>query len=284
MKESEIEVSRIRMNNFNRVINSLFATVVCFSTTSSRANEIETEWDLGIGATGLYLPVYPGSSETKNYFFPFPYVHIKTQYIEVDEGVRGFVYESEKLRLNLSADFGVPVDNEESDLRAGMPELKTVLQMGPMLEIILSGGRDRPSESRIELPVRSAIATDLDQTENIGWLFEPRYSYEKMRPRKNGWAYLVSAGLRYAARDYHGYYYDVDAAYAIANRPAYSAEKGYSGAFVDIIGSFRQDNIIYGLFARYQNLSNTAFEDSPLMEKNSYLSLGAGLVYRFAGN
>ena len=250
----------------------------------SMAEQTELEWDLGIGLTGLNLPVYPGSSKTKNYLLPFPYFYLKTKHLEVDQGVRGFVYQSDKLRLNLSADFGVPVDNDENSLRAGMQDLNLVLQMGPMLEVILSGGRNQSYESRIELPVRTAIATEIDHTENIGWVFEPRFSYEKMRPRKNGWAYQLSVGLRYASKEFHGYYYDVDAIYATVNRPAYSADKGYSGAFVDMVAGLRQDNIIYGVFARYQNLNGTVYEDSPLMEQNSYISIGAGLIYRFAGN
>lgn len=160
------------------------------------AVNVETEWDLGADATAIHLPVYPGSSENASYLIPFAYVYIKTRYIEVDEGVRGFIYQSPWLRLNVSADFGVPVDNDEASLRDGMPDLNTVLQLGPMLEIVLDGGRDQPFESRIELPARIAAATDIDNTENLGWVFELRYSFEKMRPRKNGWAYLVSAGLR----------------------------------------------------------------------------------------
>ncbi|MCW8956565.1 MAG: MipA/OmpV family protein [Gammaproteobacteria bacterium] len=273
------------MYNYRRwQLLSCIALFGSLMSAPSLAEKTELEWDLGIGLTGLHLPVYPGASKTKNYLFPFPYFYLKTEYLEVDEGVRGFVYQSEKLRLNLSADFGVPVDNEDNGLRAGMPELNLVLQLGPMLEVILSGGRHQPYESRIELPLRAAIATDIDHTDNIGWLFEPRYAYEKMRPRKNGWAYQVSAGLRYASKEYHGYYYNVNTAFATVTRPAYSADKGYSGAFVDVIGSWRQDNTIYGVFARYQNLSGTAYEDSPLMEQDSYFSVGAGIIWRFAGN
>lgn len=255
-----------------------------FILNPSYAEKTELEWDLGVGLTGLHLPVYPGSSQTENYLIPYPYFYLKTEHLEVDEGVRGFVYQSEILRVNLSADFGVPVDNDENSLRAGMEDLNLVLQVGPMLEVILSGGRNQSYESRIELPVRTAIATDIDHTENIGWVFEPRFSYEKMRPRKNGWAYQLSVGLRYATKEFHGYYYDVDAIYATINRPAYSADKGYSGAFVDVIAGWRMDNIIYGVFARYQNLNGTVYEDSPLMEQNSYFSVGGGVIYRFAGN
>jgi len=267
-----------------RHLRNCIVLLCCFFSTSSVAEETAYEWDLGIGLTGFHLPVYPGSSQTENYLLPYPYVRFKTKYLEMNERIRGFVYQSEKLRLNLSGDFGVPVDNEENGLREGMPDLNLVLQIGPMLEVVLDGGRFQSYESRIDLPLRVAIATDFDETENIGWIFEPRYSYEKMRARKNGWAYLLSAGLRYASKEYHAYYYDVDEQFANPGRPAYAADKGYGGAFVNIVGSWRQDNIIYGVFASYQNLNGAAYEDSPLMEQNSYVSVGGGIIFRFAGN
>ena len=143
------------LNNNTTYLFSLFIVLLVFNPVAYAQN-VETEWDLGIGATAIHLPAYPGSSQNVSYLIPYPYIYVKTKYIEVDDGVRGFVYESSRFRLNLSADFGVPVDNDEASLRDGMPDLNTVLQLGPMLEIVLDGGRDQPFESRLELPARIA--------------------------------------------------------------------------------------------------------------------------------
>ncbi len=262
---------------------TLLATALLYST-SLVSQARETFWELGAGATALDVPLYPGSSQNTSMAFPFPFFRIQSEYFEIDDGIRGFFYETPDVRLNISGDLGIPVNSEDSDIRSGMPDLDTVVQVGPSLEIIFAGGRREPSELRLEIPVRTAIASDLDHTENIGWIIEPRLSFETLRPYKTGFSYQVSSGLRYASKEYHQYYYDVPVAYATAERPAFESSGGYSGYFLDLFGNWRSQNMIYFAFARYQNLSGTHYEDSPLVEQTDYLTLGVGVVWIIAGS
>lgn len=242
-----------------------------------------TTWEAGAGLAMINLPLYPGSKDDKNYAIPFPYIRIQTQYFEIDEGVRGFLYESPFIRFNISGDLGIPASSKDSDIRTDMPNLKTVIQLGPSMEMIFAGGRKQPYEFRFEIPVRTAIASDLKHTENLGWIIEPRLSYETLRPFKTGFSYQISGGLRYASQEYHAYYYDVDSQYVTAERPEFHATSGYSGAFLDIVGNWRADDFIYFGFVRYQNFDNTEYELSPLREENDYLSFGIGMLWIFAG-
>ncbi|MCW9046811.1 MAG: MipA/OmpV family protein, partial [Gammaproteobacteria bacterium] len=146
----------------------------------------ETFWEFGAGVSAFNTALYPGSSEEETYVIPFPYFRVQSEHFEVDEGIRGFLFESPDYRLNISGGIGVPVNSEDSNARSGMPDLNTVLQIGPSFEVIFSGGRKKPHEFRLELPLRTAIATDLSSTDNIGWIFEPRLSYETLRPFKSG--------------------------------------------------------------------------------------------------
>jgi len=242
----------------------------------------ETFWELGVGVTTFNTPLYPGASEDDTFVIPFPYFRIQSEHFEVDDGVRGFLYESPDYRLNISAALGVPVDSSESSARSGMPNLDTVLQVGPSFEIIFSGGRRKPHEFRLELPLRAAIATDLSSAESAGWIFEPRLSYETLRPFKSGWAYQARGGLRFATEDFHAYYYDVPLEFATPERSEYHSDAGYGGAFIDFTGNWRQNNLIYFAFLRYQNLSGAAFEDSPLVEDSHFVSMGVGVLWLFA--
>lgn len=255
--------------------------LACYSSGAFAAN---TLWELGAGLTGINLPLYPGSSQNKNYLIPFPYFRLRSEYIEVDDGVRAFLFQSPNVRFNISADLGVPVNSEDSELRSGMPDLNTVIQIGPSLEFIFAGSRSEPYEFRFELPLRTAIATDIKTTQNVGWILEPRVTYETLRPFKNGWAYQISTGLRYSTKEFHQYYYDVPTAFATTNRPFFESDKGYSGFFMDLVGNWRYDDFIYFTFIRYQNLNGTAFEDSPLVEDTNYFSVGLGLVWMLAGS
>ena len=72
------------------------------------------------------------------------------------------------------------------------------------------------------------------------------------------------------------------AAYATPQRPAFTSDAGYSGYFLDLVGNWRTKNIVYFAFARYQNLSGTEYEDSPLVERDSYVAVGVGMAWIFA--
>ncbi len=258
--------------------------LVCLYTHNVSAEKRETFWELGIGGIAVDIPYYPGAAENDTIALPFPFLRIQTEYFEVDEGVRGFFYETPELRLNISGDLGIPVNSQDSKARAGMPDLNTVVQIGPSLEYIFAGGRRQPSEFRLELPLRTAIASDLEHTENIGWVLEPRITYETLRPYKSGFAYQISSGVRYATKDFHQYYYDVPAAFATADRPAFESKSGYSGFFTDLVGNWRYKDVIYFAFVRYQNLSGTEYEDSPLIEQDDYVSIGVGIAWVIAGS
>lgn len=240
------------------------------------------EWELGAGLAGFDIPLYVGSSQSKQYLLPVPYAKLTSRYLEIDEGVRGFLFTSPNIRLDISADLGIPVSSDDSNVRKGMPDLNTVFQFGPSVEITLSGSRLDKYELRLELPLRTAIATDIKNTENIGWIFEPRFTYEKRRQNKQGASYSVTLGLQYATRDYNDYYYDVEVQYVTSERAFFESDKGYGGVFTDIVAGWREGGVIFWGLLRYRNLNNAVFENSPLVEEKNYFLFGAGITWVFA--
>lgn len=244
----------------------------------------ESQWELGVGLTALDIPFYPGSSQSETYVFPIPHFIYRSENLKIDNGLDATLLRTEKTRFNISADFAVPVSSDDSSARAGMPDLDLVIQVGPSLEVTLAGGRFKSSHFRLNLPIRAAIATNFSSVDNIGWVFEPRLSYETRRPYKTGFANLVSAGLRYSTEDLHEYYYNVDSQFATAIRPQYDAQAGYSGLFVDYIANWRTTDLIFFAVVRYQNLSGVVFKDSPLIEQNDYFLVGVGVTWVFAKN
>jgi outer membrane protein len=258
----------------------ILLSMTIFCTYSSSAQELK--WELGAGLAAFDIPLYVGSAQNKQYLIPVPYVKLKSEYLEIGEGVRGFLFTSPTMRLDISADAGVPVRSEDSAVRQGMPNLNTVLQLGPSLEITMSGSRTGLNELRLEFPVRVALATDIKNTENAGWVFEPRFTYEGRREHKQGIAYAATFGLRYATRDYHAYYYDVDPVFATPQRPAFASDKGYSGLITNLIASWRDDDVLYWATLRYRNLNNAAYENSPLVEVKDYYFFGVGVTWIFA--
>ncbi len=237
---------------------------------------------MGVGVVGINLPFYPGSSQDAAYAFPFPYLRVESEYLNIDQGIESKLFRSNKVRLSLSGGLGVPVNSADSTAREGMPDLDLVLQLGPSLDVIFDKRSKGLREFRLELPLRVAVATDFSSTQNIGWLFEPRLVYESRRKHKSGWAYEYTAGLRFATDKYHAYYYDVDPLFATPTRPQYSAAGGYGGLFTDLVASWRQRNLIYFAWVRYQYLGGAQYEQSPLFEDKNYFFVGIGLNWIFA--
>jgi outer membrane scaffolding protein for murein synthesis (MipA/OmpV family) len=260
----------------------IILALTIFYTYSSHARKFS--WELGAGLAGFDIPLYIGSAQSKQYLLPVPYAKLKAKYLEFDEGLRGFLFTSPTMRLDVSADAGVPVRSKDSIARQGMPNLITTLQLGPSLEITMSGSRTGLSESRLEFPVRLALSTDIKNTEKVGWVFEPRFTYQGRREYKQGFAYVATVGLSYATREYHAYYYDVDTAFVTPQRPAFSSDKGYSGLITNLVASWRDDEMIYWATLRYRNLNNVVYENSPLVEDKDYYFVGAGVTWVFAGN
>ena len=239
-------------------------------------------WEAGVGTIAANLPLYPGSSQTSSYVIPFPYLRIESEYLDLDQGVKSKLFKTSNLRFSLSGGLGVPVNSADSDIRAGIPDLDLVLQLGPSLDIVFDNDKTDAREWRLELPLRVAVATDFSHTQNIGWLLEPRLVYDSDRLRRAGWAYESTTGVRFATDKYHAYYYDVQPQYATPLRPAFESSGGYSGLFSDLIASWRKNNLIYFAWVRYQYLGGSAYEESPLVEDTSYIFIGVGLNWIFA--
>lgn len=268
------------------MIFRLMAVFALFSSSAvyADAGKNEAQWELGIGLAALDIPFYPGSSQRRTYIVPLPHILYRSENLKIENGIDATLLRTSRTRFNISADFAVPVNSQDSDIRAGMPDLDLVIQAGPSLEVTLAGGRFKPYHLRLDLPVRAAIATDFRHAENIGWLFEPRVSFESRRPYKTGFANLISVALRFSDEELHDYYYQVSPEFAVPGREEFDANGGYSGLSVDYIANWRTNDFIFFALVRYQNLNGTAFEDSPIVEQNSYLMVGAGVTWIFAKN
>ena len=257
----------------------LFGLISGAYTYPVQAQEQEIpKWEFGLGLGGLSIPHYRGSDQRKEYLAPVPYVRYNGERLKVDrEGGRFFFYDSDDLKLDISASFSLPVDSDENRARQGMPDLDTVIELGPRMQFYLYESKDRSFRVRAALPVRAAIATDLSQTSNVGWIFSP---YLQLR-YFNEWESAISIGPLWATEKYHDYYYQVNPEYATATRPAFDASGGYSGSRITITSSKRFKRFWAGVFIRYDDLSGTAFRSSPLLRQDDSLMLGIAVTYIF---
>lgn len=233
-------------------------------------------WEMGIGLGGASLPEYRGSDERSNYVLPIPYFIYRGERFSMDRrGMRGMLFSNDIVELNISADFGIPVDSDKNAARVGMEDLDFMLHVGPSLEFTLHEESDYGDYFEVILPAQAVISMDLSDPGTHGWLMYPHINYVK----RGRWTFNIAAGPMFATREYHQYYYGVSAADATAQRANYRAEGGYTGARSSLSIARRISDMWLGAFVRYENLSGAAYADSSLVRRDETLVVGFGVSW-----
>lgn len=233
-------------------------------------------WEIGVGTAALRFPDYRGAARSQSYLLPFPAFVYRGERLKVDRsGLRGLLFDSERLVLDISLDGAVPVDSEQNGTREGMPDLDATFEIGPSLKLTLH--QSDPLELRLNLPYRYVYASDFSHLDSHGTLFNPNLSLSYSKR----WNLGVSAGPLYGSHDYHDYYYSVAPAYATATRPAYQAGGGFSGMRYTLSFSQRYKRFWLGGFLRYDDMRDAVFRDSPLLSQERSWMGGLSFAWFF---
>lgn len=232
----------------------------------------------------LDLPDYRGSDERRVLALPIPYLIYRGEVLRLDrEGLRGLLFESDRIELDVSVSATVPVDSDDNEARSGMPDLDPTVEIGPSLNLTLLGSRRERMELQLRLPVRAVIATDFSNARAQGIVFEPRLNLDfRLRKAGLGWRAGIGAGPVFVADQYADYFYSVPQAYATASRPAYTATGGYAGTQASASLSWRGRRWWTAGFVRQDWLHGASFEDSPLVRSNQSFAFGVAVAYVFA--
>jgi MipA family protein len=255
-----------------------FALLLAGAALAAHGEELPL-WELGVGAAGISFPDYRGSSKQRAYLLPVPVFAYRGEVLQVDrEKLRGLLFRSERVEVELSASGSVPVRSADNPVREGMPDLDPTLELGPSLNVRLAHSQRRTL--RLRLPVRALIATDLRSVHGAGAVANPNLNLDVRLDQ--GWRLGLVAGALFGDRRNHGYYYGVAPEFARAGRPAYDAPGGYSGAQLIVALSKRFGSWFVGGFVKQDFLQGAAFAASPLVERRNNVSAGIAFTWTFA--
>jgi outer membrane scaffolding protein for murein synthesis (MipA/OmpV family) len=258
-----------------RAACAVLAALACAGATAQE----RPLWELGAGVAVLALPDYRGADQGRGWVLPVPYAVYRGEFLKADRrGIRGELVGVDHLKLQLSVAASLPVDSSRNEARAGMPDLKPSLELGPALELTLwrSGDRDL---LELRLPVRAALTLE-SSPQSAGWVATPNLNLDLPGwGVLQGWNVGFLVGPVFGDARQHEYFYGVDPQFATPQRPAYEARGGYAGLFSIAALSRRLDGYWVGAFLRADTLRGAVFADSPLARRSSYVAAGIAISW-----
>ncbi|RJR48881.1 MAG: MipA/OmpV family protein [Desulfobacteraceae bacterium] len=236
-------------------------------------------WEIGIGVAAWHIPDYKGSDESRFYALPFPYPIYRGKILRArGSTLSGLLFESDRLRFDLSLSGSLPVNSEDNAAREGMPDLDFTGEIGPSLEWRIF---ERKSRSLwLKVPLRGVFT--VPDVSYVGLRFAPYLDYEWMSSMLPGWSMSFSIGPIFGSERYHDYFYEVEPQFARADRPEYHPDGGYSGSGVSYSLSKRFKDIRVSSSFHYDRFTGAAFDESPLVKSRNYFRAGITLTWFFA--
>lgn len=245
----------------------------------------EPLWELAIGGFAMYSPAYPGSGATDSNLVALPFPIYRGSFLrlgeEIEKPVRGRLLQDDRFSLSIDMDFSFGADSDEAPLRAGMPDLDPVAELGPELEWHLAEGPAGEGGWYGALQIRGAAAFDDLTPEWRGWVISPEIRYVRYFG-KSGERLKLRLTPAFASRRYMDYYYNVDPQFATNDRPAFAAKSGYLGTTLG--ASWHRPvtrDLELRVGARLNYWGGAKNRASPLFEEHSGVSIYVAFLYSF---
>ncbi len=259
---------------------------VCFANSTTLTGKKLPLWEFGVFGLAARLPHYRGSDEYKNYLFPLPYFVYRGKKIKADRGgVRGIFWRNKRVEIDLSLSGNPPVSDDNKS-REGMPEMDSLVEVGPAFRYYFQEVDDR-NALFLQANLRMAFSFGFDDgidTEYQGYISDLSLVYKNSKTfSQYKIRYHLSVGMQYADAMLHGYFYDVPSQYVTPEREFYKSEGGYGG--VQVSGSFMKDltdGVSIGLYSRWSNSDGTVYQDSPLVTTTNNYVVGCLLLWKLA--
>jgi MipA family protein len=260
--------------------------ILCIVAAVLASNKVVAQerlpaWEIGLGGGAIRIPDYRGSDEASVYPYPFVMPIYRGRHLQADEeGIKGVLGETSRLRFDVSLDGNVPVKSD-NDARRGMEDLDPVLQIGPMLRYKPWKSSLQQRSLILDLPLRAALALG-GGVDYVGYAVTPRVSYRQRLNLPGGpWKWSTGISAFYGSDDLHKYYYEVAPVDATSWRPAYDADAGYGGWRLQSNLYRRDPKKLISFYALYDDVRNASFADSPLVRRDGGFTVGVLVTWFF---
>ncbi|MDO6695187.1 MipA/OmpV family protein [Aliiglaciecola sp. 3_MG-2023] len=261
----------------------------CFAQIDTSMDEDyikKPRWEAGIIGAGFSTPEYPGAADNHNNGFVLPFFIYRGDIIRVGENsvIRAVAVEKSWLEIDLSLDAAFSADSSDDSVRAGMPDLDFVFEVGPQIRVkLFESGKKATGIQQIQfkLQSRGVFSTDFSSITHRGYVLNPELTYQYIGALQSEDRFRISISPIWGTEKLHDYFYQVDAKFATAQRPEYDAKAGYLG--VSLSGAYMFNvtpTVRMFMSASYRFQNNAANIHSPLLVDNNNYAFGAGIVWQ----
>lgn len=257
--------------------------------SSSRTDDRKPLWEVGAFAAAFTIPHYVGSDEYHTFVFPFPYIIYRGEFFQADRGgVRGLFFYSDRIEFDISTGGNLPVSSDSNEARKDMPELDTLLEIGPAIRYYIYR-RGALDHLYLQAAWRGAMSFEFNGGLDIGVDYRGyrstlglTYKNESLF-QDNDLTFFMSAGISYADNILNGYFYDVAPEFVTPDRGRFDADAGYAGLHLSCVAiKDLSERWSIGAVAGWRNINGAVFEESPLVRTSNNYYGSAFLIWKFA--
>lgn len=242
-------------------------------------------WEVGVGGAALSLEAYPASSEKTTRVFALPYFIYRGDTIRMQDGnLSAVAVENRRYRLDLSLGASLNVDSEDVPLRAGLPDLDFLFEIGPKIEVSLwdkvSLSERRRHRLVWETALRASFSTDFSSLSSRGFVLNTQLDYELDGFLTPDTKLIVGGGPIWVTDELGDYIYGIDDEFASASRPAFQGRSGYlaTNLVVGMRHRFTENLQVFAAFGIGLH-DGAANRNSPLFEDNFTTGVALGVAW-----
>ena len=235
-------------------------------------------WEVGLLGGLAATPSYPASAERASRALVLPFLVYRGEILRADrEGVGARLVHTRDVEFDVGLAASLPSNSTDSAARQGMPDLGTLIEVGPRLKWIVT--RPAPgSRVQIELPLRAVLEFN-SGVQRQGLVLEPQLKSET-HDVDDDLRMNASASLVFGDRSLNNFFYSVKPEFATTLRPAYEAQAGLISTRLSLSTSkkLNKDIRVFG-FLRFESYAGAANQGSPLYRQSSGTSVGLAATW-----
>lgn len=240
------------------------------------------KWEIGVAGGAGWSHHYPGADQGGSAAGAVPFLVYRTRHVRLGEGglVTGRLLQTDRVEVTASIRGSLPANSEDNRAREGMPDLDTLIEIGPQVVITLIE-REKIDSLSLKLPLRAVLSTDFSNLKYRGLIFQPRLAYARDGLIGSEFDGSVSIGPIFATDRLMDFFYDVPPEFATPTRPEYEARGGYMGTDLSIGLTYpvsERFRVLIGGEVSY--LGGNANEDSPLFRQRVNYRGAVGFAWK----